>query len=129
MGGRGTFSVGKDVAYTYEKVDEIAGVKVLEPMDKRKSLKLPDESHSSNARYIVLDKTGVFHQYREYDENHKVVLEIGYHLEPKLGKGKQLHIHIYHTPGVENHAKADVRHLNDAEKVKYRKFFRGLTVI
>ena len=29
MGGRGTFAAGKNVAYTYETVDKIEGVKVF----------------------------------------------------------------------------------------------------
>lgn len=127
MGGRGTYAIGNNVAYTYKKVDEIEGVKVLRPIDDKKSWKLPEESHSSSS-YIALDKAGVFRQYREYNENHEVVLEIGYHVDSKLGKGPILHIHIYHTPGVENHSKAETRLLNNEEKEKYRKFFRGITV-
>lgn len=98
MGGRGTYSVGRQVAYAYQCVDKIDGVKVLKPMDSKKSLKLPEESHTSGNKYILLDKDGVFHQYREYDKNHKVVLEIGYHQEKGLGKGDVLHIHIHQKP-------------------------------
>ncbi len=80
MGGRGTFASGRNVAYTYETVGTIEGVKIINPIDKSKSLKLPEESHSSD-KYILLDKNGVFHQYREYDTSHRVILEIGYHFE------------------------------------------------
>lgn len=97
MGGRGTFAAGKSVAYTYETVDKIDGVKVLKPMDSTKSLKLPEESHSSSS-YVLLDKDGVFHQYREYDDNHEVILEIGYHHEKSLGHGDILHIHVHQNP-------------------------------
>lgn len=47
MGGRGTFASGNNVAYTYETVGKIAGVKIIRPIDRTKSLKLPEESHSS----------------------------------------------------------------------------------
>ncbi|MDY5439525.1 MAG: hypothetical protein SPG06_01970 [Eubacteriales bacterium] len=35
MGGRGTLAIGKSVAYTYETVDKIEGVKVLEKKTSR----------------------------------------------------------------------------------------------
>ena len=66
MGGRGTFASGNNVAYSYEMVGKIDGVKVLQPVDSSKSFKLPEEAHSSGS-YIVLDKAGVFRQYREYN--------------------------------------------------------------
>ena len=39
MGGRGTFAAGKQVAYTYETVGKVDGVKIINPIDKSKSLK------------------------------------------------------------------------------------------
>lgn len=66
MGGRGTFAIGNNIPYSYKTVDKIDGVKVLQPIDDKKSLKLPEEAHSSSS-YVLLDKDGVFHQYREYD--------------------------------------------------------------
>ena len=63
MGGRGTFAAGKQIAYTYETVGKVDGVKIINPIDKSKSLKLPEESHSS-VGYVLYDKDGVFHQYR-----------------------------------------------------------------
>ena len=33
MGGRGTFAAGNPVPYTFETVDKIDGVKVLQPID------------------------------------------------------------------------------------------------
>ena len=91
MGGKGTFAVGKSVPFSYKTVSKIEGVKVVQPMDSSKSLKLPEESHSSSS-YVLLDKNGVFHQYREYDSQHRVIFEIGYHHEPKLGTGNVLHL-------------------------------------
>ena len=42
MGGRGTFAAGKNVAYTYETVGKIEGVKVLEKTNKNASGGLPE---------------------------------------------------------------------------------------
>ena len=47
MGGRGTFASGKNVAYSYETVGKIEGVKVLKGIGQARGL--PVESHSSNA--------------------------------------------------------------------------------
>ena len=54
MGGRGTFAAGKQAAYTYETVGKVDGVKIINPIDKSKSLKLPEESHSS-VGYVLYD--------------------------------------------------------------------------
>lgn len=123
MGGKGTYSLGKSPSYTYKTVGYIDGVKIINPIDETKALKLPEEMHSSKS-YVLLDKNGVFHQYREYDKNHEVVLEIGYHYEPKLGKGDVLHIHAHSKPGISNHPPA--RLLTDTEKNKYKNFFIGV---
>ena len=129
MGGRGTYAAGRNVAYTYETVGKIDGVKILKPIDSSKSLKLPEEAHSSSS-YVLLDKDGVFHQYREYNANHEVVLEIGYHYEKSLGKGDVLHIHIYQKPGVEYHKDktTEKRFLTRDEYKKYKKFFKGVKI-
>ncbi len=78
MGGRGTYATGNLIDYTYKTVDYIEGVKVLEKLNKGDSISLPEEAHSSNA-YILLDHQGNFKMYREYDENHYLKYEIGYH--------------------------------------------------
>lgn len=129
MGGRGTFASGNQVAYTYNTVGYIDGVKILKPIDSSKSLKLPEEAHSSSS-YILLDKDNVFHQYREYNANHEVILEIGYHHEKSLGKGDILHIHIHQKPGIDNHndSTTEKRKLNRAEYQKYKKFFKGIDI-
>lgn len=90
MGGRGTYAVGNNVAYAYKTVGKIGDIKILRPIDNTKSLKLPEEAHSS-FKYLLLDRDGVFHQYREYNANHEVIREIGYHHEKSLGKGDVLH--------------------------------------
>ncbi len=128
MGGRGTFASGKNVAYTYETVGKIADVKILEPINKTASLKLPEESHTAGNKYVLLDSDGVFHQYREYNSNHEVVFEIGYHYEPSLGKGDVLHVHIHSTPGVEGHKSAEKFMISPGHPIyeKYKKLFVGV---
>ena len=128
MGGRGTFASGNSVAYSYETVGKIAGVKVLQPRDSSSSLKLPEEAHSSGA-YLLLDKSGVFRQYREYNDRHEVILEIGYHNEPALGYGKILHAHIHTMPGIINHGSAEKIKLlpGDGLYEKYKHLFIGVS--
>ncbi len=128
MGGRGTFASGNNVAYTYETIGKIGGIKIINPIDKTRMLKLPEESHSSSTGYVLYDKDGVFHQYREYNANHEVVLEIGYHHEKPLGKGDILHVHIYNTPGVEHHNTATKYVIGPGDQIyeKYKKLFKGV---
>lgn len=130
MGGRGTYSNGFSPQYQYETVGKIEGVKVLQPKDKSKNLKLPEESHTAENAYVLLDRNGVFHQYREYNSNHEVVLEIGYHHEKSLGDGDVLHIHIHKLPGIDYHndITTEKRKLTIAEYRHYKKFFKGVTV-
>lgn len=127
MGSRGTFAAGKQAAYTYETVGKVDGVKIINPIDKSKSLKLPEESHSS-VGYVLYDKDGVFHQYREYNSNHEIVLEIGYHHEKSLGHGDILHVHVHNTPGVEHHGQADKFVIKPGHPLyeKYKKLFKGV---
>ena len=127
MGGRGTFASDNNVAYTYETVGKIDGVKIIRPIDRTKSLKLPEESHSSMG-YVLYDKDGVFHQYREYNANHEVVLEIGYHHEKSLGKGDVLHVHIHKTPGIIHHSTATKYAISPGNPIyeKYKILFKGV---
>ena len=103
-------------------------MKVLIPMNKTRSLKLPEESHTAGGRYVLFDKDGIFHQYREYDMNHEVILEIGYHHEKSLGEGDVLHVHLHQTPGIENHANAVKYRIapGDLYYEKYKKLFKGV---
>ena len=132
MGGRGTFAAGRPVAFQYEIVGEIDGVKILEPIDKKRSRRLPEESHSERA-YIKLDEKGVFNQYREYNEKHELVLEIGYHSEKDIRDVPSghavLHKHIY--PQGKGYSDMDSR--REAQKLtlhefnKYKKYFVGIS--
>lgn len=127
MGGRGTFASGNNVKYKYKTVGIIDGVKIITPIDTTKALKLPEESHSSIG-YVLYDKDGVFHQYREYNENHEIIMEIGYHHENKLGKGDVLHVHIHSQPGIDGHKSAKTKILVSSDPIykKYHKLFIGV---
>lgn len=133
MGGRGSFSKGyiPDVL-EYHTVGEVDGVKVVIPKDDEKSLKLPEESNTSRA-YVLYDKDGVFHQYREYNENHEIILEIGYHHEKKLlRKGEEardvLHVHVYDPPGIDNRGKVKtyILYSDDPLYFKHKALFIGV---
>ena len=90
--------------------------------------KLPEESHTAGTSYVLLDKDGVFHQYREYNENHKVVFEIGYHHESGMGSGDILHVHIHSIPGVDGHASAKKFKISPGHPIyeKYKYLFLGV---
>ena len=122
MGGRGTFASGKNVAYTYETVDKIEGVKVLRGINGKHSL--PEEAHSSLA-YIKLKPNGTFHEMRIYDKEHYLVAEIAYHPKHKLTGNYQpvLHIHEYKR---NNFLDRPPRLLTDEEYKKYKKYFKGV---
>ena len=125
MGGRGTFATGNNVGYKYKTVGYIDEIKILQPLDQKQSFSTPAEAHSSSS-YIVLDKTGVFRQYMEYNEGHLPVYEIGYHFESGLSKAGEpvLHVHDYKSPGIENRGKA--RRITTTEIAKYRTLFKGV---
>lgn len=129
MGGRGTFASGNNVAFTYNTVEKIGGVKVLMPSNPKSSLRLPEESHSSS-NYLLLGKDGDFLQMRVYNNEKKAIFEIGYHPESKLGSGKDkvLHIHIYEKPGEINHKKATTYKIGPGNEYyeKYKHLFKGV---
>lgn len=125
MGGRGTFASGNSVAYNYEAVGTIAGVKVLKGIRNKHSL--PEESHSSWA-YIKLKHNGIFHEMRIYDKDHYLITEIGYHPEPNLTGNRHknvLHMHEYKR---DNFHDRSVRELTREEKEKYKKYFKGVPI-
>ena len=130
MGGRGTYAIGNNVAYTYEKVDEIECVKVLKGKNGEHSL--PETAHSSNA-YIKLDSNGNFYEMRLYDKNHCLYMEIAYHKEKNLtGNNHEpvLHYHTYDSNfSMSKNApfyRSDAMLLPDDLKEKYKKYFRGI---
>lgn len=90
MGGRGTFAVGNNVAYTYETVGKIEGIKVLQGLTPSHH-GLPEEAHSSPA-YIKLNPDGSVKQIRLYNSNHTAKIDI----EFSIHQGKlTLHAHDY----------------------------------
>lgn len=121
MGGRGSYANGQPK--TYKTVGKIHGVKVLEGITPGKDKGLPVESYTGKA-YIQLHKDGTFKMYREYDNNHKLFLEIAYHREPKLSSSSKpiLHVHEYNA----NLARSVARLLTEAEYKKYKKYFKGV---
>lgn len=98
------------------------GVKVLEPYQGAR--KLPEESHTPNTAYLLLDRHGVFHQYREYDENRYLVFEIGYHTEPSIDPSGRpvLHVHEYRLDDFEHRSP---RPITQDEIENYKHLFRG----
>lgn len=140
MGGRGTFAAGNLVPYTYE-VDrnfspdgKYKGVKVLKGIDGTGKHGLPESSHSSVA-YLKMNHDGTFNMMRVYDSNHNLRLEIGYHVDSKLakGKGKVLHYHIYDASFSQNKGNHPARpskvlHKNSKLYKKYSKYFKGVSI-
>lgn len=130
MGGRGTFAVGNNVAYSYETVEQIEGVKVLQGIDGKHGL--PESAHSSTA-YIKLKPDGTFHEMRFYDKNHILHFEIAYHAEKSLtGNNHELvlHYHLYDNRFSKNAKGAFTRsramRLTDEMIKNYKKYFRGV---
>lgn len=131
MGGRGTFAAGNSAAYTYEKVDEIEGIKVLQGLNGKHGL--PESAHSSEA-YIKLKPDGTFHEMRFYDKEHVLYLEIGYHAEKSLTGDNHtpvLHYHLYDNRFSKNKDgafyRSNARRLTDEMKNTYKKYFKGVT--
>lgn len=126
MGGRGTFAAGTEVAYTYQTVGIIEGVKVLQGLNGKHGL--PEEAHSGMA-YIKLKPDGTFHEMRIYDKDHYLVMEIAYHPEPKLNNGNRteniLHVHEYQK---DNFKHRHARLLTEEEMKKYKKYFKGVKI-
>ena len=121
MGGRGTFASGNNVAFTYETVGKIAGVKVLRGIGNLHDL--PVEAHSSKA-YIKLHPDGGFSMMRFYDKDLYLVKEIAYHSEKYLDSSRKpiLHIHEYDPGNLNSRRK---RLLTQQEYEKYKKYFGG----
>ena len=122
MGGRGTFATGNNVAYTYDTVGTIHGVKVLVGINGKHGL--PEEAHSSLA-YIKLKPDGRFHEMRIYDTDHYLRYEIAYHPEPKIGpKGKPvLHYHVYD----KDFSRSDAMKMPKAMRKHFGRYMKGVT--
>ncbi|MCR5183938.1 MAG: hypothetical protein K6B46_04470 [Opitutales bacterium] len=127
MGGRGTFAIGNNVNYTYNTIGKIGDIKVLKGLAGKHNL--PMESHSSKM-YIRLKPDGTFHELRMYSDNHLAVLDIDYHIEPRLGTTRKpvLHYHTYeygsqYKNGVFRH---DAEILTEKLYKQFSKYFKGI---
>lgn len=118
MGGRNTYAAGKDAPATYKTVGFFHGVKVLAGIGGKHAL--PEEAHSSEA-YVKLNPDGNLNMIRFYDKDKRLVLEIGYHPEPRLTGHHDpvYHVHVY-DPGFK---RFPPRLLTPEEITKYQKFF------
>lgn len=124
MGGRGTYAAGINVKFIYKTVSKIAGVKVLEGIYNAHSL--PEEAHSSKA-YIKLKKDGTFHEMRIYGKDKRVIFEVAYHPEKKLGKGNILHYHFYSYEGGNfNRTTAIKLHKNTKLYKEIKRYLKGV---
>ncbi len=123
MGGRGTFAIGNMVAYTYETIGFIEGIKILSGLNGKHGL--PEEAHSSHA-YIKLKKDGTFHEMRVYDKDHYLKFEIAYHPEPSLDKSRKpvLHYHVYDR----NFHRSSAIKMSKPMKKHFKKYLKGVTV-
>lgn len=121
MGGRGTFASGNTVAYTFESMGTMNGVKVLRGLNGKHGL--PEEAHSSYS-YVQVDYNGNFKEIRFYDEEHYLTLEIAYHKEPKLDPSGEpvLHYHLYDKKFNRSEAKRATK----AMRKRYGSFVKGV---
>ena len=122
MGGRGTYAVGNNVDYTYEKVGEIEGVKILSGKEGTGLHDLPAEAHSSNM-YIKLHKDGTLNMLRIYGKDHYLRAEIAFHPEPNLTGNHTpvLHIHYYD----HDFKRTAATYLDRGTFEKYQKYLVG----
>ena len=95
MSSRGSFAKNMHITCNeYETIKILdSGVKILKGIGKNHTL--PDYSHSPNAIYAKLHKSGDLQELRFYDDNCELIFEIGYHREGILSKESNvLHFHI-----------------------------------
>lgn len=123
MGGRGTFAIGNNAAYTYEAIGSYEGVKILQGMKGTGLHDLPAEAHSS-IMYLKLHKDGTMNMLRIYGkDDHLLKAEIAYHPEPLLtGNHKPvLHVHYYS----KDFKRSPAQYLNKHIFEKYKKYMKG----
>lgn len=119
MGGRGTYAAGKkDEPFIYKTVGYFQGIKVLEGTGGKHNL--PEEAHTSLA-YAKRYRDGNLQMLRFYDEEHYLVLEIGYHREPALTVHNEYvyHIHEYQR---DHFTDRSPRLFTDEDIKKYGKY-------
>lgn len=129
MGGRGTYAAGVNVAFTYRKIDEIEGVKVLTGIAEKHDL--PMESHSSQM-YIKINPDKTFRELRIYGADKRVFMEIGYHIEASLVPNGEpvLHYHTYEYGSQYKNGmqRSGAQFLNPEQITEFKKFLRGVKI-
>lgn len=124
MGGRGTYSEGKNVPYKWKTDMKIDGIKALVGLEKGMH-NLPLDSHSSGV-YARLDHDGTLRELRFYDGNHKLRLEIAYHPEAPLARKAGLPLNQpilhYHTYD-KNYVRTGADFLTPAMRKRYARLF------
>ena len=115
-----------------EKVEDLMRINELIARNEKK---MTPEEKLAIIRLLSKDQygdpDGKFSQYREYNENHELVLEIAYHPEHHLTHDKEnkpvLHAHDYDpkTHGKDWHQPA--RNLTMEEFEKYKRFFVNIS--
>lgn len=122
MGGRGTFASGNSVAYTYETVAKIEGLKILKGIEGTGQHDLPTEAHLSNM-YMKLHKDDTMNMLRIYSKDHYLQAEIAYHPEPDLTGNHKPVLHIHYYDKDFNRTKA--AYLDNDVYEKYKKYLKG----
>ncbi len=96
MGSRGSFlKTGGFTKYEWNEVGKIAGIKIIEPTNKKKKPNLPGYSNTPGTAYILM-KNGVFNQYRQYGEDRKPLFDIDFSMH---GGKITLHMHGFTNSG------------------------------
>lgn len=125
MGGRGGFlaSGGFSTPAQWHSAGLLYGVKILERNDSSARIGLPGLSNTPGTAYVVLNKEGKFHQFRQFKKDRAPQFDIDYGIDkPLTGAARAIHIHEYDENGVRQPG----RFLTDAERRKYGKFFKGV---
>lgn len=97
------------------------GVKIL--IGKGNKHSLPDYAHTAGSIYAKLDNNGLLREMRFYDNEHKPVFEIGYHVDSKFkqeSSGRVLH---YHTFGSDL-SRVPGKLMTDELKEKYKDYLK-----
>ena len=115
MGGRGTYAAGKNVAYMYESIGKLDGIKVLKGINGKHGL--PEEAHTSRA-YISIYPNGNVKQIRIYHDNLTAKTDIEYSIHQGI---MSLHAHDY-----INGVRQSARSLSDEERIVYGNYFGGV---
>lgn len=124
MGGCGTFAAGNAVDYVYETAYTIEDAKVLVGKAGKGKHALPEESHSPSAKYIKMNGD-TFREMRIYEE-HKIVLEIGFHHEKALRSDLKPVLHYHEYPDGTFGSRSKAIPMPPEMIEKYKKYLKGV---